>query len=422
MGARAAVRLHQRTTAPVKTTDVVVIGGGIVGVCVAHALALRGVRRVTLLEKDALASGATGRSSALVRMHYTNEWDARLAWASFPVFAHWADVMGGPDVFTRTGFLNLVAPCYVEHLRKNVEMLQRIGINTCTLSPDDVRLLQPFLNVDDIGAAAYEPDSGYVSPAEAVAGFRRRAEELGVRVLQWTRVTRILRRGDRAAGVATTGGELEAGTVVVAAGAWAPRLCQDVGVQLPARVKGVDTVLVERPPALARPHLAVADNVLGTYYRPESGSLTIVGVPCQEWDLDPDAASTALPPSAAPEAARILTHRMPAMEHATLLRGFRAFDCYSADRHAIIDAVPGVEGLYLATGFSGSGFKIAPAVGTGLAELIVDGQPKTVDIRPFGLRRFVERRPLEGPYPYAVRRDHVEPATGSASHRGAGRA
>ena len=86
-----------------ETADVVVIGGGVNGMSIAHALAARGVRRVVLCEKEALASGASGRSSALVRIHYTNEWDARLAWASFPVFRDWAGIMGGPPVFRGRG-------------------------------------------------------------------------------------------------------------------------------------------------------------------------------------------------------------------------------------------------------------------------------------------------------------------------------
>src|SRR5207247_11411092 len=115
-----------------QTADVVVVGGGVNGASIAYALAVRGVN-VVLLEKDALASGASGRSSALVRMHYTNEWDARLAWASFPTFRDWSELMGGPPVLTRTGFLNVVAPRYAGHLRKNVEMLRAIGVDTVVL-------------------------------------------------------------------------------------------------------------------------------------------------------------------------------------------------------------------------------------------------------------------------------------------------
>src|SRR6266480_3489310 len=339
------------------TADVVVVGGGVNGASIAWALASRGVKRVVLCEKGALASGASGRSSALVRMHYTNETDARLAFASFPIFRHWIELMGGgPPVFTHTGFVNVVSPPYAEHLRKNVDVLRKLGINTVALSPTELRDLQPHANVDDIGAAAYEPESGYANPAETVEGLRRRA----------------------------------------------------TGLEIPARVKGIDTVVVTRPAELAEPHVIFIDNVQGSYFRPESGILTIVGVPCQDWDLDPDA-PLSLPPEAPAVGAQILTHRIPTMERATLARGYRAFDCYSHDRHAILGRVDGLDGLYLATAFSGSGFKIAPAVGMCLAELILDGRAKTVDIEPFSLNRFAAGRSPEGPYPYASRGDQAEP-------------
>jgi sarcosine oxidase subunit beta len=390
-----------------ETADVVVVGGGVNGVSVAYALAARGVPRVVLCEKAALASGASGFSSALVRMHYTNEWDARLAFASFPVFRNWTDIMGGPSVFTPTGFVNVVAPQYAGALRRNVEMLRAIGIDTMALSPSQLHDLQPFANVEDLGAAAYEPASGYADPAATVEGFRRRAQDLGAQVRQWTGVTHIIRTESRVLGVNTVAGRIDAGAVVVAAGAWAPRLCREIGLDIPARVKGLDTVQVERPAALADPHMVFIDNVQGSYFRPESGIRTIVGVPCQEWDLDPDGPAV-LAPGAAAVGAQILTHRIPALEGATLARGYRAFDCYSRDRHAILGRVDGIDGLYLATAFSGSGFKIAPAVGVCMAELILDGRAKTVDIEAFSLRRFAEGRSPEGPYPYAMRKDHSE--------------
>jgi sarcosine oxidase, subunit beta len=340
-------------------------------------------------------------------MHYTNEWDARLAFASFPVFRHWPEIMGGPAVFTHTGFVNVVAPRYADALRKNVEMLRGIGVNTVAMTPGGLRDLQPFANVDDIGAAAWEPESGYADPATTVDGFARRASELGAQIRQWSPVRTILRRESRVIGVETSAGRIDAGAVVVAAGAWAPRICREIGIELPARPKGIDTVQVTRPRALAQPHVIFIDNVLGTYFRPESGIRTIVGVPCQEWDLDPDAPMV-LAPDAPSVGAQMLTHRIPAMEGATLARGYRAVDCYSRDRHAILGRVDGIDGLYLATAFSGSGFKIAPAVGVCMAELIVDGRAKTVDIDAFSLRRFAEGRSPEGPYPYAMRRDHTD--------------
>src|SRR5438552_828723 len=130
------------------TADVVVIGGGVIGTSIACALASSGVRRVVLLEKGALASGASGRSSALVRMHYTNEEDARLAWASYPVFRDWSERMGGPPVFRRTGLVAVVSPQDAPALRRNVDMLRAIGVDTVALTPAELKTLQPFANVD----------------------------------------------------------------------------------------------------------------------------------------------------------------------------------------------------------------------------------------------------------------------------------
>jgi glycine/D-amino acid oxidase-like deaminating enzyme len=391
----------------VHTADVVVVGGGVAGTSIAYALASRGARTV-LVEKGAVGSGASGRSSALVRMHYTNEWDARLAWASFPVFTHWSELMGGPPVFTRTGFVNVVAPAYALHLRRNVEMLRGIGVNTTAITPAELAGLQPFAHVGDVGAAAYEPDSGYANPAETVEGFRRRAVELGARIMQWTAITKIDRRESQVLGVETSAGRIDAGAVVLAAGAWSTRLAAELGLDLRARPKAIDTVAVARPFEMRQGHMVFIDNVQGNYFRPEAGGLTLVGVPCQEWDIDPDTLGAGLPSHAAGVGAQLLTHRIPAMERATLARGYRAFDGYSDDRHAILGRVDGIDGLYLATAFSGSGFKIAPAVGTCMAELIVEGRAKTVDIEPFRLKRFAEGRSVEGPYPYATRPDHLE--------------
>ena len=391
-----------------QTADVVVIGGGVNGASIAYALASKGVK-ATLVEKGALASGASGRSSALVRMHYTNEEDARLAWASFPVFAHWSELMGGPPVFTRTGFVNVVAPAHAENLRRNVEMLRGLGVNTTAITPAELSALQPDANVADVGAVAYEPDSGYADPVATVEGFRRRAEALGARIIPWTTVTRIERRGSRVTGVETSAGRIAADSVVLAAGAWSGYLARDVGLDLPLRPKAIDTVAVSRPPELRAPHMTFIDNVLGNYFRPEAGGLTLVGVPCQQWDIDPDTLGAGLPPEASSRGAELLTHRLPAMERATLARGYRAFDGYSDDRHAILGGVDGIDGLYLATAFSGSGFKIAPAVGLCMAELIAEGRSKTVDIDAFALERFRLGKRVEGPYPYAPRPDHIDP-------------
>src|SRR2546428_13303496 len=192
-------------------------------------------------------------------MHYTNETDARRAAASYPIWRDWRDIMAvGPPVFTPTGFVNVVAAPYTDNFRKNVEMLRKIGINTVALSPEELQDLQPHANVDDVGAAAYEPESGYANPADTVEGLRRRATELGARILQWTPVTKILRRESRVVGVETSAGRIDAGAVVVAAGAWAAPALRAVGRAGPARGDGVHTLGRRRPPGL--PQLPLGPN------------------------------------------------------------------------------------------------------------------------------------------------------------------
>ena len=213
-------------------------------------------------------------------------------------------------------------------------MLRGIGINTQAITAAELKDLQPFANVDDVGAAAYEPDSGYANPAETVEGFRRRPRS-------WAAGSCSGRRSRRSSGgTARYGrrdgaGRIDAGAVVLAAGAWSPRICRELGIDLHARPKAIDTVAVARPAELPS-HMVFIDNVQGNYFRTEAGGLTLVGVPCQEWDIDPDTLGTGLPPHAAGLGAQLVTHRIPAMERATLARGYRAFDGYSRDRHAIL--------------------------------------------------------------------------------------
>ena len=136
------------------TADVVVIGGGVNGTSTAFHLAKRGVR-VTLLERSVLAAGATGKSGALVRMHYTNRHDSALAQQSLPYFQHWADVVGpGDPGYRQCGVVRLVPPKFDERLRANVAMLQEIGVNTEVISPDELRAIDPGVHTGDINVAA----------------------------------------------------------------------------------------------------------------------------------------------------------------------------------------------------------------------------------------------------------------------------
>lgn len=136
------------------SAEVIIIGGGLNGASAAFNLARLGVKRVTRLERRHLGAGATGKSGALVRMHYTNEAKSGLAWESLKVFRNFTNVVGGDCGFEATGFVQIVGPAHAPALAANVAMQQRLGIDTRLVSRDELLLISPDLRVDDIGAAA----------------------------------------------------------------------------------------------------------------------------------------------------------------------------------------------------------------------------------------------------------------------------
>ncbi len=156
------------------TADAVVIGGGVTGTSLAYHLVKAGLR-VVLLEKKHLCAGGTGKSTAIVRMHYENEPETRMAWASYGAYAHFAEVVGGDCGFVRCGVLWLVDQNNVENLKANVAMHQRVGANSRVVNPQEVREIEPACAIDGVAAGAYEPDSGYADPLRTVFAFAQRA-------------------------------------------------------------------------------------------------------------------------------------------------------------------------------------------------------------------------------------------------------
>jgi sarcosine oxidase subunit beta len=377
-----------------ETADAIVIGGGVQGASLAFHLAERGLRPV-VLERGALASGATGRSSGLVRMHYDLEPEARLAWASFPYFRDWRDRVGGECGFTRTGFLQLYPRESEARLLDNVAMQQGIGIPALLITADDARRLAPAFDLDDVGLAAYEPESGYADPSGTASAFMAAARDRGARLVQGCAVTAIAVEGGHVTGVESTRGAFAAPVVVDAAGAWARRVALLAGLDAPVTVWRHDTAYIRRPAVLRAGHPTVIDDGNAMYFRPEGRDLTLIG-------LEDDAAIGGEPEEDLRPGDRFvervvdrICRRVPAMEDGEFHSAQRGQDGMTPDQRPILGAA-GPDGFYLQCGFSGTGFKTAPAVGACMAELIVDGRASTVDISAFSFERFAEGRLLAG--------------------------
>src|SRR5206468_11708892 len=192
-----------------RTADVVVVGGGVHGASVAYHLARRGAGRVVLVERKFLASGPTGRSSALVRRFYAMDFLTRTANASADVFQRWSATIGGGDPgFRQVGVLWLVGADRAMHLRENTRRARELGAPVVPLAPEEARALVPEMTVEDVALAAHEPESGYADAAATTNALATRARELGATVLQYVPAEAILAAGGKVTGVRVAGGEV----------------------------------------------------------------------------------------------------------------------------------------------------------------------------------------------------------------------
>ena len=377
--------------------DAIVIGAGVMGASIAYNLSQRGLK-VLILERRSIAVGATGASSGLVRMHYDIEVDSALAWESFHFFRNWRERIGGECGFKKTGFLQIVTPDKNEQLRGNIEMHKRLGIITDVITAADVKKLAPMIKTEDFELAAYEPESGYADPVLTTNSFITKAKERGTAFKQDCEVTGICVSGGKVVGVDSTTGSFDAPIVVNCAGTFAGRVGKMAGVEIPLDTWSHDVAFVRRPVKVGM-HPTVIDDALSMYFRPE-GELTLIGLEdLNRMGEPPESELGRVGDDFVMRAIDRICERMEGMEEGALHSTHIGRDGLTPDQRAIIDQA-GPDGFYIACGFSGTGFKISPAVVVCVSELILDGRAKLVDISSLNLGRFARGEYLLGEHSY----------------------
>jgi sarcosine oxidase subunit beta len=388
--------------------EVIVIGAGVVGCSLAFHLARAGAR-VTVFDKEReVCAGMSARSGALLRMHYTFAPEAELAWKSLRYFAHWDEIVGRDAErrgcgFVRTGFTIVVGPPNAEKLRANVAMLREIGVDTSVIEPAELRSLEPAINIDDVALAAYEPQSGYADPVAATRSIAEAAARHGAGFQLGVPIASIDAASGRVRGVIDAAGKRHAADAVcVVAGPWTDRLLKPLGASIGIRAERAQIAFFKRLATLR--HCGCIDTISGSYFRPQGAKETLIGLGDvkAEYEPDPDSFREDNDADFVTEVAERLAHRVPAMAGAGYSRGHAGIYDVSPDSRAVIGPVPEIGGLYGAAGFSGTGFKTAPAVGAAMAELILTGRATTVDLRPFGFERLREGRPIRGEHEYLM--------------------
>jgi glycine/D-amino acid oxidase-like deaminating enzyme len=383
-----------------KTADYIILGAGVMGASIAFQLARRKAGKIVVLDKDHVGSGGSSRSSALIRMHYSFPPEVQLALVSLKMFEHWREIVGEAGEFRKTGFVRIVHPTETERLKRNVAMQQSLGASVDLIDRKQLQDLEPDWAVDEVDLAAYEPDSGHGDGNVVASDFLSRARDGGATYLSKTRATALLVNDEKVRGVQTEQGEIHAPVVIVATGPWSRPLLQQNGFDPPIEPEYHQVAILKNPPDMKGGGCACIDSATATYFRSDGSDKFLVGDFYGKRPVDPDNFPQRASETDLEEIIERASRRIPKLENAEVMRGVTGVYDMTPDARPLLGRVPGVDGLFICAGFSGMGFKISPAIGLVMSELILDGAASTVDISPFRPERFAEGHPIKAEFEY----------------------
>lgn len=367
-----------------KTAEVVIIGGGVIGVSIAYHLAKKKAGRVVLLEKGQLGEGSTSRCVGGIRTQFSTEINIRFSLESLKTFEQFEEEFGVNPEFKRIGYLFLATTdSEMEVFKENVRLQNKFNIPVELLNPDVIRERWPYLRVDDVVGGTFCPWDGYAGPSEVLSGFANGAKRAGVKIYEGAEVIGLSLEKEKVKSVRVGEEVIFTPTVVNAGGPYAASIAEMVGIKIP--VKPLRRQIFNTAPF----HLTdqtiplTIDFSRGWYFRQEVDGLLISG------PLDPEPSfNLNIDYEAMAEASENAMYRVPILEKARIVRGWAGLYEISPDCHAILGKIPEVDGFILANGFSGHGFQHSPAVGQVIAELILEGKADTIDISSLSVERF----------------------------------
>ena len=385
----------------ITTAETVIIGGGVMGCSIAYNLAARGMTGIVLLERDALGSGATGRSMASVHTHFSTPTLVHIAWQSLQVYRGFKDLIGGECGFTETGHLVFAGKNHHSATVASVALQKEAGMETSIINNQDASEIAPGLNLDDGAAIAYGPLAGHADASGTALAYASQARQLGVRIELRCPATSLHLTGRRVTAVDTGRGRISTSSVIVATGAWSRGFLAPLGFDLPLRAIRHEVAGFEGSMIASGKIPGASDTVNQIYFRREGANLLLAASssPSSPQDdiLESESEPTTNDPAAfggRPSQSSIasiwnrLKRRIPAIEHAKYTTGFAGLFTSTPDNHPVMGRIGGIDGLYLCAGFGLHGINLAPAVGTAMAELVSGGNAPSIDISSFALSRF----------------------------------
>jgi sarcosine oxidase subunit beta len=367
-----------------KTADIVIIGGGISGLSTAYNLASRGMKDIVLLEKKFLMSGSTGRCGAGVRMQWGTEMNCVLAKSTCEIFENINEMLDfeGDVEFQQGGYLLMaITEKEVEQFRLNIELQHKMNIPSVMLTPEEALNIVPELNTDGILACTFCHKDGHANPFKTMQAYAEAAKRLGVEIYTYTEAIGIDVEEGKIRGVNTNRGYISTDKIVLAAGAWSRDVGRLAGVEVPVRPER-HQILVTEPvnPILEPMIMSFAGNI---YLQQEPGGEFIMGFGPAEHETFSITSTWDFVETMCQKAVSYL----PYLKDIRVIRQWAGLYEMSPDAQPILGKAEEVDGLYLATGFSGHGFMFGPITGQLMAEYIL-GIPTTIPIDKLDVGRF----------------------------------
>lgn len=361
----------------------VIVGGGVMGTSAAFHLAEAGVD-VVLLERGTLGSGSTSRAAGGVRAQFSDALNVQLAQRSLVAFGDFGRRPGWEIDLHPVGYLFVLSRAHdVAAFEASVALQNEYGVPSRMLSADHARELCPLLAGEDILAAAFSPEDGYVTPEAVVAGYAFAARALGAELRTGCEVHGIEVDGGAITAVHTTAGAIRTGTVICAAGAWSAACGAMAGVALPVTPLRRQILFTEAMTGLPDRMPMTIDFASSMYFHREGPGL-LVGMSDHAQTPGFSVQST---DDWIPGLLEVAAHRAPRIAEAGIRGGWAGLYEMTPDHNAIIGEAPGASRFLYATGFSGHGFLQGPAVGEILRDLVLEREP-FVDVGPLAVERF----------------------------------
>lgn len=386
-----------------ESVDAVIIGGGIAGASAAYFLAKEGVRDIVVLERTAVAAGASGRASGLVSFVTAGHPGmTAILKASSDLYNSWEAEIGGAPVLNRVGALALVPPAERGEIERQVTVMREAGHDIRLLTGQSLREMVPGWDLDDIDTGMYSPTSGFIDPPMVTTALMNKARSMGVRVYQGAEVSEIMIDDGRAMGVRSNRADIITPMVILAAGAWTAEVARLAGADLPIWPVRHQVMHLKPPAGVVWPFPGTVDPTNSVYFRPEAGGLILAAnAGPDDYPDEPAGLAEDFDPTTSPWYAawiqQHLSRRIPAMADAQIVGGHAGAYPKGPDDYPLLGPLPQAKGLWCLCDTAGGGMTSSPGLGQALAETIVRGSTFT-DIQPFRPARFANGAVVPGPY------------------------